>query len=224
MKSVLQKEDYLEKRRVSEFLAWIDTINKKRLINGESVAYRDRSGLWKKYADEAEPLARYLRANQMINIDARVTLTLDTDEGDAFLEFNETIIQFEITTTDNPSAVYGRRQLNSYGIGPGDTNTVSTGKDLAIRKALGNKQDFGEIKNSTHMEREEIGRLIDRINKKASKHYPSGTTLIVDSCSSSLDQTQTNDLKSILLKNSIKRNSFSEIWINFYPGRLLQYK
>jgi hypothetical protein len=214
----MEEAEYIEERTVQEFLDWIDRTNNDRQANGQTNAYRERTGLWKKYADEAEPIMRFLHANAEIPRDSRIRLFTDTNAPDATLTTAGGPRQIETTTTDNPVQVHGRNQLNKYGFGPGDTHNVTTAKDLATRKKSGDPRDLGEPKKVIVMVREELDRIRDRLVKKLQKKYPDGTLLIVDSRSSSLDDTPECDVAGYLSGLPLADSNL-EIWITIFPRR-----
>ncbi|MBN8554459.1 MAG: hypothetical protein J0L93_03350 [Deltaproteobacteria bacterium] len=217
----MDEKEYLERRTVSEFLDWVDATNLNRQKTGKSNAYRSREGLWKKYADEAEPLGRFLRGNSNIPRTAAVSMGIESSKPDALLEWPDKKIPVEITTTDDLPAIHNRRQLNDHGFGPGETNNVQTGKDLAVQKAAGNPRDFGQVMSGDYMEKTELKRISDRLRNKLSKKYNSETILIVDSCSTSLFDVEEDRVRNHLQEFSSQK-IFREIWIQIFSGRVLK--
>lgn len=219
----MDKEDYLRTRTVAEFIEWIDSVEQNRITTGQSDAYRAREGLWKKYADEAQPLGRLLRRNADIPRTATVTMGIQTDLPDASLTTPAETIPIEVTTTDHPGAVHNRRQLNDHDFGPGETNAITTGRDLAVQHARGNPRDFGQVMNAEQMGLQELERLVDRISKKQKKTYPNPPLLIVDSCSSSLEDMEVEEVADYLKKNvTTSPGQFREIWICICSGRVFR--
>lgn len=214
----MDEAEYTRERTVREFIDWVDQTNAARQTNGQTNAYRAREGLWKKYADEAEPIMRFLLANTENPRDARVQLFIDTAAPDATLTTDAATRQVETTTTDNPAQVHGRIQLNEHGFGPGDTHNLITAKDLAIRKNAGHPRDYGEPKKVINMVRDEVDRIRERLLKKLQKKYPDGTILIIDSRSSSLDDTPECDIATYLRGPHLAEANL-EIWITIFPRR-----
>lgn len=217
----MEEAEYLRTRTVTDFIAWIDEVNVARQGTTQSNAYREREGLWKKYADEAEPLARFLRGSTSIPRTASITMGQQDELPDAVIEIDNSKISVEVTTTDHPGAVHNRRQLNEHGFGPGETNFILTGKDLATQRAQGNPRDFGRPMNAVYLQRQELDRLLARIRNKQEKIYPLPPLLIVDSCSTALIDLTEAEVRDYLITTN-PPGGLREIWVCIYPGRVFK--
>lgn len=216
----MNESEYFQCRTKVEFLEWIDTVNNNRIKNNQANDYRARKKLWKKYADEAEPLGRFLRSIKKIDDRSIIKMGSTNKEPDAIIYFKKNTLEFEITTTDSIESVHNRNQLNLHEFGPGETNAVTTSKQLAAYKST-KCLDSGCVMNEDQMIQNELKRIKERIEKKLLKKYSKNTILIVDSTSTSL--INTSEIEVINFLKSLKYSKkFYEIYIIIYPSKCLR--